>query len=287
MSSRILITADSTTDLTPDLIERYGVKILPLGITLGDVTYKDGVDVTPEDIRTYYKETGLLPKTSSPNLGDTEDFFRQYTEKGFSIVHFSLSSALSSSYSNACLAAQSFDNVFVVDTENLSFGGGILVVEAAKMAERGMDAEAIADACRSLAKRVDTTFVIDSLEFLHKGGRCSALSVLGANLLKIKPCIAVRNGSMNIAEKYRGKFEKVVRDYLFDLLGDRSDIEPGGIHVFHAGCTDEVVRVTEDTVKEILGTDDVTIPRAGCTIFSHCGPDTVGIFLLRKTPVGK
>ncbi len=281
MSEKILIASDSTTDLSPELIERYGIEILPLGITLGEKQYTDGVDIDPEFIYQNYEETGLLPKTSAVNLADFEDFFLRKTAEGYRVILFTISSDMSSTYNNARMAAEAVEGVYVVDTRNLSTGGGLLMVTAAEMAEAGYSAEAIADKCRELAPCVDASFVIDSLEFLYKGGRCSALAALGANLLSLKPCILVKDGVMGVGKKYRGKFGAVLPKYIEDRLGDASAVLQGHIFVTHAGCAPELVQACVDCVRRIAPQVEIHITRAGCTISSHCGRNTLGVLFIR------
>ncbi len=285
MSNKILIAADSTCDLNEELIERYGVKILPLGINLGDKLYIDGVDIDPEYIYKHYEEKGELPKTSAINIGEFEDFFRAETEAGNDVVFFTISSEMSSTYKNAKIAAGEFDNVYVVDTRNLSTGGGLLVVSAGEMVKEGKSAREIAEACEKIAPRVDASFVIDDLEFLYKGGRCSALAAFGANLLQLKPCIVVRNGKMTVGKKYRGKFAMTLKKYVADQIGDASDIELDRIFVTHAGCDEEIYQQCIDSVKELASFGEVHLTRAGCTISSHCGRNTLGVLFIRKTPI--
>ena len=285
MNTNVIISSDSTTDLSQELKERYGIRILPLGVTLGDKTYRDGVDITPDMIYEHHDRTGELPKTAATNVGECADFFSELTQGGKSVVHFTISSDMSSTYSNACIAAQDFDNVYVVDTRNLSNGGGLLVTAAAEMAYNGMPAKEIAEKCTELAKCVDASFVIDSLEYLYKGGRCSALSMLGANLLKIKPCIQVRNGVMGVGKKYRGKFKDVILQYVDETLQDTSDILPDRIFIANAGCEKDIVDDLYEKIKSYGFFKEIFLTRAGCTISSHCGADTVGIFFMRKSPL--
>ena len=285
MSEKILIASDSTTDLPPELVERYHIKIIPLGVTLGEKTYTDGVDIDPDAIYRHYTQTGELPKTSAVNIAEFLSFFRQYTQQGYSIVLFTISAEFSSTFNNARLAAQDFDNVFVVDTRNLCTGGGLLVVNAAEMAEQGKSAAEIALESVRLVPYVDSSFVIDSLEFLHKGGRCSAVAALGANLLHLKPCILVRNGRMTVGKKYRGKFAAVLTQYIFDHLGDGADVDPKRVFLTHAGCDSEIVDACLAQVRDILPQSEVVLSRAGCTISSHCGQNTLGVLFLRKTPL--
>lgn len=285
MSEKILIASDSTTDLSPELIEKYGIKILPMGVTVGDKDYTDGVDITPDMIYDNYSKTGQLPKTAAINIAGFSDFFEKYTSEGYSIVMFVISAEMSSTLGNARLAASEFDNVYVVDTRNLSTGGGLLVMSAAQMAEQGKSAEEIYEECTRLADYVDASFVIDSLEFLHKGGRCSALAALGANMLQLKPCIVVKGGKMGVSKKYRGKYAAVLPTYIADRLGDTSDICLDKVFVTHAGCDKEVVDMCVAKVKEIAPEANVMITRAGCTVSSHCGRNTLGVLFIRKTPL--
>ena len=283
--SNIVITSDSTTDLGAALIEKYNVSIIPLGVTLGDKTYRDGIDITPDDIYEHHRKTGELPKTTAANVGECIDFFRPFAEAGKTVIHFTLSSEMSSTYNNTCLAASEFENVFVVDTRNLSTGGGLLVVAAAEMVNQGLEAKEIVEKIEELKPCVDASFVIDKLDYLHKGGRCSAVAVLGANLLKLKPCIEVKNGAMGVGKKYRGKYSDVTKEYAIERLGDGSDIDLDRVFVTHAGCDPEIVEGVVETVKNALPFKEVFVTRASCTISAHCGADTLGVLFVRKHPI--
>ena len=285
MKKKILIASDSTSDLNAELISRYGIRILPLGVTLCDKQYTDGVDIDPEFIYKTYEITKTLPKTSAISIGNATDFFKACKEDADEVVFFTISSQMSSTYQNVNLAASEFENVYVVDTQNLSTGGGLLVVKAAELAESGMAAEEIAKTCSELAKCVDASFVIDSLEFLHKGGRCSAVAAFGANLLQLKPCIVVRNGKMGVSKKYRGRFSEVLKKYVAEQIGDASDIDLDRIFVTHAGCDEAVVEACATLVKNSAPFKEVQITRAGCTVSSHCGRNTLGVLFFRKNPV--
>ncbi len=285
MSEKILIASDSTTDLSPELIQRYGIQILPLGVALGDKQYIDGVDIDPDFIYQNYAATGQLPKTSAVNLADFEAFFKKYTAEGYKVIMFTISSDMSSTYNNARMAAESIEGAYAVDTRNLSTGGGLLVIAAAEMAAKGRSAEEIVAKCNELALCVDASFIIDSLEFLHKGGRCSALAALGANLLNLKPCIGVKDGKMGVGKKYRGKFGAVLPAYIKERLGDASDIIKGHIFVTHAGCEPAIISACVDRVREIAPEAEIHITRAGCTISSHCGRNTLGVLFIRTHSV--
>ncbi|MCQ2477865.1 MAG: DegV family protein [Clostridia bacterium] len=285
MSQNIVITSDSTSDLGPKLLERYSIKTIPLGITLGDKVYKDGVDITPDDVYEHHRKTGELPKTTATNVGECEEFFSQFTSEGKTVIHFSLCSKMSSTYNNACIAAEELGNVYVIDTQNLSTGAGLLILKAADMVNEGLDAETVVEKINALRDKVDASFVIDSLEYLYKGGRCSALSVLGANLLKLKPCIAVKDGTMGLCKKYRGKFEEVLKTYAVERLENKDDIDTDRVFVTHAGLDEELVNSIVDTVKATVPFKEVFITRAGCTISSHCGQQSLGVLFVRKSPI--
>jgi len=281
MSKKVIVASDSTCDLSPELIEKYGIKIFPLYVRLGENDYKDGVDVTPDDIYEHYRKTGELPKTAAVNIADFSDFFAEATEAGCEVVVFTISALMSSTYQNARLAAEDFDGVYAVDTKNLSTGGGLLVLKAADMAANGASACEIAKACEALTEKVDASFVIDDLEFLYKGGRCSALAMFGANLLKLKPCITVNDAKMGVGKKYRGNFTDVLPKYVSDRLGDGSALSLERAFVTHAGCDMNIVNACVEQVRA-AGFKEVFITRAGCTISSHCGQNTLGVLFLRK-----
>ncbi len=283
--AKIIISSDSTCDLSAELKERYGIKIIPLGITLGTEVYRDGIDINPDDIYAHHAKTGELPKTTASNVGECIDYFTDLTKDGDAVIHFTISSTMSSTYSNACLAAEDFENVYVIDSKNLSTGGGLLVIAAAEMAKSGMEAPAIVEELEKLAPCVDASFVIDSLEYLHKGGRCSALAMLGANLLKLKPCIEVKNGVMGVGKKYRGVYGRVLTEYVSERLQNPDDIDTSRVFVTHAGCDPEIVESVLQQVKDTGLFKEVFLTRAGCTVSSHCGANTLGVLFIRKSPI--
>lgn len=285
MSNNIIISSDSTCDLSAELRERYNVSIIPLGVTLGDKTYFDGVDIVPDDIYAHHTKTGELPKTTAANVGDCIDYFKPFADAGKTVIHIALSAEFSSTYNNACLAASEFENVYVVDSRNLSTGNGLLVIAAAEMAQSGMEAAEIVEKLNALAPCVDASFVIDKLDYLHKGGRCSALAMLGANVLKLKPCIEVKNGKMGVGKKYRGKYSAVLKEYVAERLADTENIDLDRVFVTHAGVDSEIVNAVVEQVKEIAPFKEVFMTRAGCTISSHCGADTLGLLFVRKSPL--
>lgn len=283
--SKIIISSDSTCDLSPELVAKHGISIIPLGVTLGTQVYRDGVDITPDEIYAHHDKTGELPKTTASNVGECIDYFTELTKDGDTIIHFTISSSMSSTYSNNCIAASEFDNVYIIDAMNLSTGSGLLVLAAAEMAESGMDAEDIVAKLEELRPCVDASFVIDNLEYLHKGGRCSAVAMLGANLLKLKPCIEVKEGSMGVGKKYRGVYGKVLAEYVDERLADVDSIDTARVFVTHAGCSEEIVNAVVEQVKSKGIFDEVLTTRAGCTVSSHCGANTLGVLFIRKSPI--
>ena len=283
--SKIIISSDSTSDLSPELKERYGIRILPLGVILGTNVYRDGFDITPDDIYAHYDKTGELPKTTAANVGECADFFAELKKECDAIIHFTISSDMSSTYSNACIAASELENVYVIDSKNLSTGGGLLVVAAAEMAKDGMEPAAIVEQIEKLKPCVDASFVIDNLEYLYKGGRCSALAMMGANLLKLKPCIEVKNGVMGVGKKYRGTFGKVVEEYVEERLQNVDDIDTARVFVTHAGCDPELMEKIVQKVKDKGIFKEVFFTRAGCTVSSHCGANTMGVLFIHKSPI--
>lgn len=279
----VKITSDSTCDLSPELLRQYDVSITPLSVCCGERVGADGTEITPDDIYEYVHAEGKLPQTSAVNVADYMEEFHRWTKQGCCVVHFCISSDFSSTYQNACLAAKEVGNVFVVDSRNLSTGQGLLVLHAAEMAANGYYAQEIWETCSAMAKRVEASFVIDSLDYLYKGGRCSALGAFGGNLLRLKPCIEVRDGKMTPGKKYRGRIEKVMLQYVEDRLQNRTDIDKHRIFITHTKCSPEAVQAARDKILEIVPDfEEILETTAGATITSHCGPNTLGILFVRK-----
>ena len=279
---RIKITSDSTCDLSREQIEKYGIEVMPLAVAMGEKNYRDGVDLHPDAIYDHVAKGGDLPKTAANNIAEYAEVFGKYAKEYDAVIHLNISSDFSSCYQNACLAAEDFENVHVVDSRNLSTGHGLLVLKAAELAESGMDAAAIAETLRETAGRVDASFILDQLEYLKKGGRCSAVAVLGANLLKLKPCIEVKEGKMGVGKKYRGAFAKCLKEYVTDRIGGRDDLELDRVFVTHSGISQDLLDMAVETVRELQPFKEVCVTRAGCTVSSHCGPDTIGVLYIRK-----
>lgn len=282
---KVLITCDSSCDIGPELCERYGIVLNPFRINLGDDSYVDGVDITPDDLYAFHDRTGQLPKTSATNVAEHTEFFKKHLEDAEELIFFTISAKMSANYQAAQLAAEELENVYVIDSANLSTGVGLLVLTAADMAEQGKSAAEICAEIERLRPMVNASFVIDSLEYLHKGGRCSALAALGANLLKLKPCIEVKNGAMGVAKKYRGRFEDVIQTYAKERLTHPDQIVTDRVFVTHAGCDQAVVDSVVKIVKENLNCKELFVTRTGSTVSVHCGRNTLGVLFIQKTPV--
>lgn len=279
---KILISSDSTCDLSAALREKYNIAIVPLYIEKEGRNYRDGVDIVPQDIFDYVGSGRGVCRTAAVNTEAYRERFTAWRESYDAVIHFNISSEMSSCYQNACAAAAECDNVYVVDSRNLSTGSGLLVLEAAERAAAGESPENIVRQMRETAEKVEASFVIDTLFYLQKGGRCSSLVAMGANLLKLKPCIEVRNGSMGVGKKYRGKIESCIAQYVRDRLGGRDDIRRSRIFITHSGCSPEIVRTVRGIVEECGGFEEILETTAGCTISNHCGPNTLGVLFIRK-----
>lgn len=281
---KIRISADSTCDLSPELVEKYNIAITPLKITLGDTDYTDQIDITPQKIYDYVAETGVLPKTAAVSVGTYTDVFTELKKDCDEVVHFTISSEMSSCYQNAVLAAEEVGGVYVVDSRNLSTGIGHLAIEAAIAAQdetkTGKD---VFDHVSSLVDRVDVSFVINSVNYLYKGGRCSGVAAVGANLLKLKPLIEVHDGKMDMAGKYRGNMKDVVKKYITDRLTvPGAKFKRDRIFVT-CTCTDyDLPNYAKEIVENLGLFDEVLITIAGSTITSHCGKDTLGILYINE-----
>lgn len=280
--SNIKITCDSTCDLPQELYAKYDVEVISLAVTLGDTLHRDGVDITAPELFDYVKETGTLPKTSAISMGEYLDVFGKYTAEGKSVIHINLSSNLSASHQNAVLAAQELSGVYVVDSRSLSTGSGHLVIEAAEMAAQGLDAETIVARLNEMKERLDVSFVLQTLEYLQKGGRCSSVAALGARALQLRPEIRVADGGMGVGKKYRGSMEKSVLDYVRGRLEGRDDIDTRRIFITHSTAPQELVDKVIALVKELHPFQEVITSVAGCTISSHCGPNCLGVLFFKK-----
>ena len=274
--ARTIISTDSPADVPVEIRERYDIRVIPLHIILDDDCFEDGVNIQPDDLYAFYKKTGRLPKTSAVSVAEYTDFFKELTQDGSSVVHISFSSALSATHQNARLAAEDFDNVYIVDSKSLSTGIALLAIKAAQLAQDGLDAKTIAHEMEYKREKVVTTFILDKLEFLYKGGRCSGVAMLGANVLGIKPSIVMVDGKLQVGKKYRGKLENCQMQYVRDLLeqyAGRIDTDRAFLSRT-AGVSDEQMKALQKEIHKTLKFKEYIVSTVGCTITSHCGERT-------------
>ena len=286
MSNKVLITADITCDLNKELEERSGVVVMPLHIVTGGKSYEDWVDITPEELYDIFYETKELPHTTAVSVGEYIEFFKPYVDAGYDIVHISLGSKLSVTHQSSKLAAAEFPGrVFSVDSNSLSSGSGLLVIKAAEMRDAGLSAKEIYENLNGMLRKSHASFVIERLDFLHAGGRCSTIAMLGANALALRPSIEVQNnngGAMVVGKKYRGKYDKVLLQYMEDTVGKYDNIDTDRVFITHAGTSKENVDAVYDALKAKNIFKEILITRASCTISSHCGPNTLGVLFMTK-----
>ena len=278
----IKILTDSTADLSKEILEKYDIGVIPLTVTLGEKSYKDGFEICAKDIFETYAEKKILPKTSAVSVIEYTDIFAHCVEKGYDVVHFTISSSMSACYQNACIAAVETGHVWTIDSANLSTGIGLLVVLAAELAAKGESAEIISREIAEAKTRVDASFILNQLEFLHKGGRCSSVAALGANLLKLKPCISVVDGAMSVGKKYRGSFEKCALEYVKDKLEGNENIETDVVFLTWTGIEQKLIKEIEKEMKKHQKFGKIYVTEAGSTVSGHCGPGTFGIIYFRK-----
>ena len=279
----VKIFSDSTCDLSKELIDRYDVGILPLHVILGEKDYLDGEGVTPEQIYQWSDENRTTPKTSAISMDRTMDAFRPYVQSGTPVVCFSISQHMSTSGNVMRLAAEELgaqDLVTVIDSQNLSTGVGLLVLEAASMAREGKTAAEIAARIEELRPRVRASFVVDTLTYLHRGGRCSGLAALLGGTLKLHPRIAVTEGKMLPGKKYRGKMSRVIADYVRDMEAELRAARPNRVFITHSGCDKAIVEETRADLESLGHFEEIHETRAGGVISCHCGPGTLGVLFI-------
>lgn len=279
---KIKVTADSTCDLSKELLNRYDITTVPLYVLKDGKAFRDGADITPEDILRHVEAGGELCTTSAVTIGDYQSFFGSFSAACDAVIHICIGSGFSCCYQNACIAAREYPNVYVIDSRNLSTGQGLLTVEAALLAASELDARNICETLRELSGRIETSFLINRLDYLRKGGRCSLIASLGANILQLKPCIEVVDGRMQVAKKYRGSFEHCLAAYVKDRLRGRADLAADRIFITHTEVSSQALREAREGIGRCADFREVLETRAGCTIFCHCGPGTLGILFIRE-----
>lgn len=281
----VKIISDSTCDLSPELIAKYDIDILPLHILLGEDEYEDGKNITPEQIYSWSDENKTTPKTSAPALTDAIELFKPYIDEGREIVCFSISSSMSTSGNVMRIAAEELeaeDRITVIDSANLSTGIGLLVIEAAIMAQNNHTVEEIVSAVETLKPNVRASFVVDTLTYLYRGGRCNAVSAMAGGVLKLHPKIVVENGAMNASKKYRGKINSAIMTYVKDMENDLKAARPNRVFITHSGCDRTIVEEVHSYLENLGVFSEILETRAGGVISSHCGPGTLGVLFIQS-----
>ena len=278
----IKVTADSTCDLTSELLSLYNITLTPLSVIMDGKAYTDGVDIHPDDIFRHVDAGGALCSTSAVNVDAYRAVFKELSIQYDAVIHITIGSLFSACYQNATIAAAAFPNVYVVDSMNLSTGQGHLVIEAAQLAAQGISALEICSRLNAMRSRIKSSFIMDRLDYMQKGGRCSSVMALGGKLLRIKPCIAVVDGTMKMVDKYRGSFDKCVEKYVKDQLKDRKDLRLDRIFITHSPVDDGAVDVARETIRKYAGFENIYETGTNCTVACHCGPGTLGVLFITK-----
>ncbi len=279
--NRVKVITDSTADLSPELQERFNIEVIPLYVLFGDKSYLDGVEITTEELYRKVEENKSLPKTSAPSFGDFYDVFSRWIQEGYDVLCITISSQLSGTHQTARLVAEEFEKgrVWVLDSQNLSTGIGILAIKAAELAQEGKSVEEIYQTITELVPRAKISFIIDTLKYLHMGGRCNSVQLLASNALKIRPQIVVKDGTMVVGAKYRGKRSYCLNEFCKDVVGDGSQISKKRAFVTHSFCKEEEQEGYRKCLEE-LGVEEVYVNQAGTVISSHCGQGTIGIIYI-------
>lgn len=283
---KILVSTDTTADLSKEIIENRGIKQVPLHVLLGDKEFLDGVDIVPKDIFDFVKETKTLPKTSAASVYEYSEFFEENLKEYDNIIHFTISSELSSTYNNARLASEEFNGkVSVIDSRNLSTGQGLLVLKACDFIESGKEYDEIVNEINEIKNHVQVSFVVDNVDYLYKGGRCSGAARLASNMFKIHPSIDMIDGKLIPKKNYRGQIKKSIENYVKDLSEEYKDYEETRVFITHACADDEVVNLIKEIVREKFNFKEIIVTTAGSVVTSHCGQGTLGVLFIKKVNV--
>ncbi len=278
----VKIISDSTCDLSPELIARYDIDVLPLHIILGEQDYLDGQGITPEELYRWSDENRTSPKTAAIAMEDALAAFKPYAKEGREVIVFTISGSMSSTYNVMRMAAEQVDaeRIHVIDSKNLSTGVGLQVIAAAEMAAQGKSAAEIVETIKADRALVRASFVVDTLTYLHRGGRCSSVAALMGGALKLHPRIGVAEGKMSAGKKYRGRMDRVIRDYVADMADELRQARKEHVFITHSGCDEETISAVYGMLDDLHHFDEIHVTRAGGVISSHCGPGTLGVLFI-------
>lgn len=278
----IKITSDSTCDLSAQQLEQNNISLSRLTVVKNGEQFIDGQTISPADIFAHVAAGGDLCSTSAFSIGEYEDFFAKYSNEYDGVIHINIGSGFSACHQNACIAAENFPNVRVIDSQNLSTGQGLVVLEACRLAKECNSLDEISEKLNAFTPRVEASFLLDQLKYMVKGGRCSSAAALGANLLNLKPCIEVKDGKMSVVKKYRGNYAKCLANYVKDRLADRDDLERNILFLTYTTVEEDCYKSVTEAIDEHGHFQNVYETQAGCTVSCHCGPATLGVLFVRK-----
>ena len=280
--NKVIITCDSTCDMTKAQLAEYGIKTTPLYVRIQDEEYRDGIDITSDVLFEKIKECGQLPKTAAVSFQDYIDFWKPFKDEGYEIVHLTISSEMSVCFQNCRAAAEEMGGVYAVDSRSLSTGISLLAITGANLAKEGKSAREISEILTEKREKLNVSFVLDTVDYLAKGGRCSAVTAFAAGLLRLRICIEVKDGKMDVCKKYRGKMSVVLTDYVRDRLNENTNADLDYIYITDSGIDQEIREKVKAAVLEMRPFANVLFSTAGCTVSSHCGPGTLGILFFEK-----
>jgi len=285
MTKKIRIIADSTCDLSEELIARYDITVNPLSIIMDDRSYFDGLEVTPDEIFAWANKNKTTPKTSAVNIAKSKEILAPFMASGDDIIFFGISSKMSGTCGIMKMIGlqEEYDRLFVIDSQNLSTGIGLQVIRAAELAEQGLTAEEIVADIESKRANVRASFVVDNLTFLARGGRCTAAKALMANTLRIHPMIVVQDGAMGATKKFTGKMDVALGKYVESMKAELANADPTRVFITHSGCSEQTIRSVYDKIEALGYFGEILITRAGGVISSHCGPNTLGVLFYVKS----
>ena len=279
---KIKILSDSTCDLSAELLQKYDITLVPLTVIKDGKSYRDGIEITPAESFAHVANGGDLCSTTAMNVGEYTDYFGRYSNEYDGVLHINIGSGFSSSYQNACIAAEDFENVRVVDSMNLSTGQGLVVLKACQLAQQCASLDELQQQVQEFTSRIESSFLLDQLQYMVKGGRCSSVVALGANLLNLKPCIEVKDGKLSVVKKYRGNYSKCLATYVKERLADRDDLDRETLFVTRTPVSDDCLDSVKNAVDAYANFENIYWTEAGCTVSCHCGPGTLGVLFVRK-----
>ncbi len=282
--NKVIIIADSTVDLTPELIKKHNIVTVPLIVRFDEEIYYDNETITPDELYEKVKNKGELPKTAAVAPQTFIDLFKPYIDQGCDILFSGIGAKMSSTIQNAIIASNEFPEgrIFVLDSGNLSTGTGLLILKMCKYRDEGKSAKEIFDLVSPLVTKVSAQFAVDTLEYLHKGGRCSGASKIFGTIFHIHPIIKLVDGGMIVYKKPRGAYKAALNELVNEIKGDYPNVDLDHVFVTHSGMDQNLINYLYEEVSKVVGQDHVYITRAGCVISSHCGPGTIGVLYIKK-----